>query len=536
MHLSEGLDNGFGKRTVSIIKFLFKPYNLLVFFAFLIGFILRVWDFGNLPAGLSEDEASIGVEAASLHNYGIDRNGISYPIHFISWGGGQNALYGYLLAPLVTLGQSPFIIRLPMLISGLLTLAIVYGIARKLFTPSIALMAIFLLAISPWHIMMSRWALESNLFPFVFSMAFLCLLNVDRNPVWFLVSMALLAISLYSYGTAYFLVPLFVFLIAAFFYMKPFVSRKILFIGIALFIFVSIPIFLFILVNTFQLDEIHLGIITIPRVISSPRIVEMTGFLHGAGFNWYYYNLLTTAKIMFLHTDGLTYNAIPPFGFLFPGAVLFALVGAFLAGEKFIKQKNFGMWAFGVWLILSFLLGIIQPPDINRINIIFIPLILCVAMTLDWLVRDRKLLVIPIALGLGAYAILFWREYTGSDYRSSVGWGFNDGLIPAIQSVMKYPDLPVCITNEMDMPYIYVQLIDFRNPKEYLAGIKYYKPIAKYRYVIKMDRYSFGIQNCDLTINTIYILKNDQQLPIDESYFTTHDYGDYVVYIPKTAQ
>ncbi len=253
-------------------------------------------------------------------------------------------------------------------------------------------------------------------------------------------------------------------------------------------------------------------------------------------FSWYYYNLLTTAKILFLHTDGLTYNSIPPYGFLFPGAIVCALAGAFLVAEKIIKQKIFGIWAFGAWLILAFFLGIIQPSDVNRINILFIPLILCVAVILDWLIRDKKFLVIPIALGLGAYTVLFWRDYTGSDYRGEVGWGFNDGLIPALQSVKQYPDLPVCVTNEMDMPYIYVQLVDFRNPKEYLSSIQWENPIAKYRYAIKMDRYSFGIQNCNLTPNTIYILKNDQTLPIDASSFTTRTFVDYVVYYPKKPE
>jgi hypothetical protein len=194
-----------------------------------------------------------------------------------------------------------------------------------------------------------------------------------------------------------------------------------------------------------------------------------------------------------------------------------------------------GVYAFGVWLTLAFLLGMMIPPAVHRINIIFIPLILCAAVALDWIIRDKKFLSIPIALGLGAYAILFWREYTGSDYRGRVGWELNNGLIPAIQQAVKYPDYPVCITNELDYPYIYVQLVDIRNPKEYLATIKYLNPIAKYRVVIKMDRYSFGIPNCTFDTNTIYIIKNDQKLSLDEMYFSKETFEDYIIYIPKNT-
>src|SRR4030042_2940037 len=264
---------GLGKSGMSVIKNFANPSRLLVLCALLIGIGLRLWDFGNLPAGLSTDEASIGVEASSLYHYGIDRNGMSFPVYFISWGSGQNVLYAYLLAPLVPLGLSSTIIRLPMLIAGVLTCLVVYGIAGKLFSPSAAIIAIFLMAISPWHIMISRWALESNLLPFVFSLAFFCLLNVDRNPLWFLAGTALLALSMYAYATAHFLVPLFFFLIVAFLLIKPILSRKALLAGIAVFVILSIPIFLFIIVNAFRLDAIHLGMITIPRVISEPRFI-----------------------------------------------------------------------------------------------------------------------------------------------------------------------------------------------------------------------------------------------------------------------
>jgi hypothetical protein len=262
----------------------------------------------------------------------------------------------------------------------------------------------------------------------------------------------------------------------------------------------------------------------------------MTGFLHGEGFGGYVYGLMTTAKILFLHTDDLVYNSLPPFGFLFPGAIVLALVGAFLAAEKLLKEKTFGLGVFGAWLALAFLLGIIQPPTVHRINILFIPLILCVAVSLEWILREKRFLAVPLALGLMAYGVLFWREYTGEDYRREIGGAFNAGLVSAVQSVKEFPEAAVCITNEMSMPYIYVQLADFKDPREWLAAIRYQDPEVKFRIVERMGRYAFGIRNCPLTAETVYILKNDQSLPLDESLFSTRTFGDYVVYYPKPAE
>jgi hypothetical protein len=61
-------------------------YIATILATLLAGILLRTWKFGTHPAGLQQDEASIGVEAASLYYYGVDRNGESFPVHFIAWG------------------------------------------------------------------------------------------------------------------------------------------------------------------------------------------------------------------------------------------------------------------------------------------------------------------------------------------------------------------------------------------------------------------------------------------------------------------
>ena len=101
--------------------------NLLFLLVLLVGVIARLWEFGSLPPGLNPDEASIGVEAYYLFQYGVDRNGMSYPVHLISWGSGQNSLYAYLILPLVALkGIKVMPIRLPMLIAGILSILLIY--------------------------------------------------------------------------------------------------------------------------------------------------------------------------------------------------------------------------------------------------------------------------------------------------------------------------------------------------------------------------------------------------------------------------
>ncbi|MBR4151027.1 MAG: glycosyltransferase family 39 protein, partial [Firmicutes bacterium] len=132
-----------------------------------LGVLLRLAFLGALPYGLNQDEASAGYEAWALLTAGVDRCGKSWPVLFISWGSGQNVLMSYLAMPFIALfGLSEWTLRLPNAISGCLTLFVFWRLAYRCGGRRFGLLALFLLTVNPWHIMMSRWALESNLLPF----------------------------------------------------------------------------------------------------------------------------------------------------------------------------------------------------------------------------------------------------------------------------------------------------------------------------------------------------------------------------------
>ncbi|KXK11693.1 MAG: hypothetical protein UZ14_CFX002002661 [Chloroflexi bacterium OLB14] len=153
---------------IKSLRQIIQNYWLFIFIL-IIGIFARTWEFGNIPAGLNPDEASSGIEAYYIYKYGIDRNGISYPVHLISWGSGQNVFYTYLLIPFVAFaGLSANVIRFPIMLSGILSLPLIYYVGKKLFDEKLALLVMFFLAISPWHIVNTRWAVESNILPFVF--------------------------------------------------------------------------------------------------------------------------------------------------------------------------------------------------------------------------------------------------------------------------------------------------------------------------------------------------------------------------------
>lgn len=303
-------------------------HQALFILILLLGILARVWEFGALPPGLIADEAAIGVEAFDLLHYGVDRNAIPWPVHLAAWGSGQNALYAYLLIPFVAVGGlNPFIVRLPMLLTGILTLPLVYFVGRRTIDARFGLLGMFLMAISPWHILLSRSGLESNLLPFVFLCGYACLLNVRPGSHWFSLASFFFGLCLYAYGTAYAAIPVFLLLAVIVLLRWKMLRWGALAAGMAIFTVTAAPIGLFVLINTFDLDPIQLGRISIPRLPTRPRFATVSSVYGGSFWQSTVTNLATLWKVLWRQDDGLIWNQVKPFGYLYPFTLPLAPLG-----------------------------------------------------------------------------------------------------------------------------------------------------------------------------------------------------------------
>jgi len=500
----------------------------------LLGIFARAWEFGRLPAGLNVDEASIGVDAYYIYKYGVDRNGVSYPTQFIAYGQEQNALYGYLLIPFIAaMGLKVTVIRLPMLALGVLTLPLVYRVAKWTFGKRLGLLSMFFVAISPWHIMLSRFALDVNLFPFIFMLGYASLMQSLRNKRWFPVACFFFALCFYSYGPSYFIVPAF---LAGSLWM--WIRRRQMDVrhavaGLALFGVLAIPVGLFITINAFGLDSIRVGPVTIPALPSPPRFLSETSILHGALFPTLGENLWRLLVLLFSQADGLVYNAYEPYGYFYKVTFPFAVLGAVVLFQKQRLKFKMEESLLLLWLAVSLAFGILQPVNINRLNIIFIPLLLCAAVSLDWLGQQTNLFFVLAIGGLLIGFISFTADYHGEAYRAAASRKFRPGLLPAIQYASTISQGPICVTDEPGHPYIYVLFIERPDPAAYLDSIEYENRAGPSRYVRSLLRYTFGKQNCPLQPLPVYVLAVGEVPPQLGRKYEFEFFDNYVVYYPR---
>ena len=514
-----------------------NPIKLNVFLftvILLLGILARTWEFRSLPPGLNQDEASSGVDAFDLLHYGIDRNGVSFPVLFISWGSGQNALYAYTLIPSIAIGGlSPFTVRLPMLISGILTLPLVYFIGKRVAGNKFGLISMFLLAISPWHIMLSRWGLESNILPFIFTAGFFLILKSMSDHRWFIPAMGCMALCFYAYGTAYGAIPLFLlFALPVLLWAKK-ISLKKLAPGLLLFVILSAPIGLFLFVNARHWESLHIGLITIPQLPARPRYEAVSILFKGNPIGNLVQKLGGLVNLLWLQVDGNVFNAFDPYGYFYKFTLPLAVLGAGLLVPFRKPEKTPERILLLVWLAVSLIIGILQPVNINRINLVFIPLIFCVAYVLVWLSqRSTPGLLIALSIFLVVFG-LFTYAYHGSEYRKMADQNFFPGLLPAIDFASQQGHQAICVTDTVNEPYIFVMFSRHLDPAYYLQNITYTNPHASSGGVQQLGRYTFGLKNCPTDPGEIYILSDET--PPGAVTYHSNNFDSFIVYVPGAA-
>jgi len=186
----------------------------LIILVLVLAAFLRFWQIGNFPVGFTADEAAQGYTAYSVLRTGRDEWGIWLPLVPRSFGDFKPPLYTYLTIPLIAIfGLNEFSVRLPSAILGTLSVLFTIFLVQELFKKTsysyYSILAGFLLAISPWHVSLSRGAFEANLTTFFLTVGFWFFLKGLREPKFLLPSALMFGLNLFSYHSARLISPFF---------------------------------------------------------------------------------------------------------------------------------------------------------------------------------------------------------------------------------------------------------------------------------------------------------------------------------------
>lgn len=128
----------------------------------LLGAGLRLVKLGDFPGGFGQDEAVNLYDAWSLLTTGAEHHGIRWPLNSGQFGDYPSALQTYLTMPFVAvLGPTELAARLPCALLNVAAIPLFGLLLFHLFRSRAAgLFAAALLAVSPWNIYFSRWAVS----------------------------------------------------------------------------------------------------------------------------------------------------------------------------------------------------------------------------------------------------------------------------------------------------------------------------------------------------------------------------------------
>lgn len=228
-----------------MFKYTHIGFTLILLFAA----FLRLYALAYVPPSASLDEVSIGYNAYSILTTGKDEYGYTLPLLLRAYDDWRPSLYVYLVIPFVKfMGLSPLAVRFPSIILSLIAVWLLYRIGKLLSRydsrcTHLGEVSSFILAISPWHIYISRLGHEANLgfTLFLAGVYALFIFILDKKAVFAVWASVCLGLSLHGYQSQKLIVPIFLFAFGILYYKELFRQWKMVLISVFVFLLFAIP-------------------------------------------------------------------------------------------------------------------------------------------------------------------------------------------------------------------------------------------------------------------------------------------------------
>ncbi len=478
----------------------------------LLGCLLRLWNLIGLPYGLQQDEASIGYEAFCLANYGIDRNGYHWPVYPITWGsGGGSPLMIYLnVITTKIFGSNVWSIRIVPAFLGCATLVLFFALLYRSGRKSSAIIGLVLLALTPWHIILSRWSLDSNTMPFFELLTILLLYigSLRQSTVWYVASCIAGAVCLYDYGSATVVIPLFLLLACIFLLRRGLLNISQLIKCIVAFLIVVMPLALFYAINFLGLPEIHLSWISFPK-FSATHATAFTSISPASVFN-------SIKDLLLILSFGVPnedlWNAMPEYSALYVFMFPLIILGIGIAVKQLKYQElhtnakvilHFFMLAM---FLSSILFAFFIHQDINRMVLIFIPAIYFEVIGIQWLLDKNRLMTVSVLILYLVGFASFGKDYYGGYYNTYAQSVFMPGYREAMAyadgkaKASKDPEVTVYSTyTDVASPFMITLYATKYDPYDFIESTVYKDLESDFHVANAFGNFVFGLPDDDLT-------------------------------------
>ncbi len=548
-----------------------KKYWVLLFLTVVIAAFLRFYQLGINPPALTWDEAAWGYNAYSIGINGQDEFGRFLPLDFLeSFGDFKPPIYAYLdIIPVKIFGLNEFAARFPSALFGTLTVLLTFFLVRRIFQRSknkelIALLSAFFLAISPWHILLSRAAFEANIATFFIIAGVWAFLAGIQDRRWYLIISAIFfALSFYTFNTARIVSPLLVLILTLAFRKELLIRKKETISALILGALIVFPIIGFLISPQAGLRFKEVNIFSDINVVKTAnqeiandqnafwsKLIHNRRVLYSIQFVKHYFDNLNP-NFLFIKGDGNPKFSTQDVGQMYIFDIVF-----FISGILFLFRKKEGNW----WIIpLWLLIGIIpaatarETPHALRIETTLPTFQIFVAYgfvsflywvkKLDLRFRTYDLRKFSYVLILTSYVLLFMNflyfyhnyfSHYSHQYSGEWQYGYKESIdyVKSVENNFDY----IQVTNALGRPYIYYLFYTKTNPDEFRKtadiqrdafGFVTVKSFGKYIFPTDYN-YSLSKTKKVLYINTPY--KLPENIKIQKTFYLLNGQAVLVAY------
>ncbi len=501
------------------MEFIKKNTYLLLGLIVILAAVLRFYGIGENPPSLTWDEVAWGYNSYSLSIDGRDEFGKFLPLAFLeSFGDYKPPFYAYVgIVPIKLFGLTEFATRFPSAFFGTITVLLTYFLVVRIFHKSknaklYALLSALILAVSPWHIMLSRAAFEANVAnTLIVAGVWLFLRGVQEKSWSIFLSALCFVLSFYTFNTARIVSPLLVIVLSLGFYRELLKMKgKVLVSGI-IGLVILLPALLFMLSPQAKtrFNEVNIfSDITIIETINQEvandnnawwsKILHNYRFAYAAEYLNHYFDHLKPS-FLFITGDGNPKFSTQDTGQLYLWDLSFLIIGILLL----IRKKEGYWWIIPLWLLI----GIIpaasarETPHALRIESALPTFQILIAYGVVqlgiWAVRSfsRRVAV----AGLSAVAIVlimnvsyFWHGYTTHYANTFSGvwqYGYKEMFAHVAEIEDKYDT--IYVTDILGRPYVYYLFYRKIDPEYFRENSQVDRDVFGFVDVRRVGKYHF---------------------------------------------
>lgn len=491
------------------------PWLLVLIAGFAL--FVRAYKVTSIPSSLSWDEVSIGYNAYSILKTGRDEHGRFLPIDtFVGYGDYKPPLAVYLTVPFVAVfGLTELAVRLPSVIAGTFAVLLTYFVVLELFDHrkkefsfgiwhlafSIPTTAALLLAVSPWHIQLSRAGWEANIALTILILGIWLVLRARRSPRLLIVCWVPFVLAMYTFNSARYVAPLLA-LLFIFWVREPMVSyKRYAALGIVIALLVLAPLVPHMVSPEARLRFIEVNIfsdMTIIEKANERMAIDGVGLLANVLHNRRVGFALEYLKhffdhfqpwFLFIRGDGNPKFSLQDVGQLYLIEAPFLVYGVY---RLFTTDAKLA-WTLILWVVFAILPAAVarETPHALRIENSLPVWQIFIAYGIVTLVKSKKARI-AYCLLLIASISYFWHNYFNhyvKEYSSEWQYGYKQAISEINSIEGSYNN--IVVSEAYGRSYMYTLFYTRTDPSIYFSSKRSTFDAAGFYHVFGFGKYKF---------------------------------------------